>query len=35
MFNLSKFISNYITHRPVSMFAGNIEANKEQLKALN
>ncbi len=33
MFNLSKFISEYITHRPVSMFAADIEANKEQLKA--
>jgi len=33
MFNLSKFISDHITHRPVSMFAGDIEANKEQLKA--
>ena len=32
MFNLSKFISDHITHRPVSMFAGDIEANKEQLK---
>lgn len=33
MFNLSKFISDHITHRPVSMFAADIEANKEQLKA--
>ena len=33
MFNLGKFISEYITHRPVSMFATDIEANKEQLKA--
>ena len=32
MFDLSKFISDHITHRPVSMFAGDIEANKEQLK---
>lgn len=33
MFNLDQFIARYITHRPVSMFAGDIEANKEQLKA--
>lgn len=33
MFDLSKFISEYITHRPVSMFAGDIEANKAQLTA--
>ncbi len=33
MFNLSKFISDHITHRPVSMFAADIEANKAQLKA--
>ena len=33
MFNLCKFISDHITHRPVSMFAADIEANKEQLKA--
>ena len=28
MFNLDKFISEYITKRPVSMFASDIEANK-------
>jgi len=33
MFNLSQFISDHITHRPVSMFATDIEANKAQLKA--
>ncbi len=33
MFNLSKFISDHITNRPVSMFAGDIEVNKAQLKA--
>ena len=33
MFNLDQFIARYITHRPVSMFAGDIEANKAQLKA--
>ena len=33
MFNLTKFISDHITHRPVSMFAADIEANKAQLKA--
>lgn len=31
MFNLDKFIANCITHRPVSMFAIDIEANKEAL----
>lgn len=31
MFNLSQFISSYITHRSVSMFAVDIEANKQQL----
>lgn len=31
MFNLEKFISDSITHRPVSMFAIDIEANKETL----
>ena len=31
MFNLYKFISNSITKRPVSMFAADIEANKEVL----
>lgn len=31
MFNLSQFITSNITHRPVSMFAADIEANKQQL----
>lgn len=31
MFNLDKFISDFITKRPVSMFAADIEANKETL----
>ena len=31
MFNLDKFISDSVTFRPVSMFAGDIEANKEKL----
>ena len=31
MFNLDKFISNSVTKRPVSMFAPDIEANKEKL----
>ncbi|MBO6169037.1 MAG: polysaccharide biosynthesis protein [Bacteroidales bacterium] len=31
MFNLDKFISESVTFRPVSMFAADIEANKEQL----
>lgn len=33
MFNLSQFISTYVTHRPVSMFASDIETNKAQVKA--
>ena len=33
MFNLSQFISTYVTHRPVSMFAADIEANKNQIEA--
>jgi len=33
MFNLTQFISSYITHRPVSMFAADIEANKNQIEA--
>lgn len=33
MFNLSQFISSYITRRSVSMFAADIEANKQQLVA--
>ena len=31
MFNIEKFISEYVTKRPVSMFAADIEANKETL----
>lgn len=31
MFNLDKFIADYVTRRPVSMFAADIEANKETL----
>ena len=31
MFNLDKFISDSVTFRPVSMFAADIEANKETL----
>lgn len=31
MFNLDKFISDSVTFRPVSMFAHDIEANKEKL----
>ena len=31
MFNLNKFISDSVTFRPVSMFAPDIEANKEKL----
>lgn len=33
MFNLSQFISSYITRRSVSMFAADIVANKQQLVA--
>jgi FlaA1/EpsC-like NDP-sugar epimerase len=33
MFNLDKFISDSVTFRPVSMFAPDIEANKEKLTA--
>lgn len=33
MFNLDKFISDSVTVRPVSMFAPDIEANKEKLTA--
>ena len=33
MFNLDKFISEYVTLRQVSMFAADIEANKEKLSA--
>ena len=32
MFNLDKFIADHVTHRPVSMFAADIEANKETLR---
>ena len=32
MFNLDKFIADSVTYRPVSMFAGDIEANAEVLK---
>lgn len=31
MFNLSKFISSAVTFRPTSMFAADIEANRETL----
>ena len=31
MFNLDKFIADSVTFRPVSMFAADIEANKEKL----
>ena len=31
MFNRDKFISDHVTHRQVSMFAADIEANKEML----
>lgn len=31
MFNLDKFIADYVINRPVSMFAKDIEANKETL----
>lgn len=31
MFNLDKFIADSVTFRPVSMFAADIEANKETL----
>lgn len=31
MFNLSQFIGKYVTRRDVSMFAADIEANKEEL----
>ena len=33
MFNLNKFITDSITFRPVSMFAADIEANKDRLSA--
>ena len=31
MFNLNKFIADSVTNRPISMFAKDIEANKETL----
>lgn len=31
MFNLDKFIADYVINRPVSMFAKDIEANKDIL----
>ncbi len=31
MFNLSRFIADSVTFRPVSLFAKDIEANKDQL----
>ena len=31
MFNLDKFISDFVTKRSVSMFAADIEANKDTL----
>lgn len=33
MFNLSKFIGQYVTHRAESMFAADIEANRDKLSA--
>lgn len=33
MFDLEKFISDYVTHRPVSMFYKDIQSNKNQLSA--
>ena len=33
MFNLNKFIADSVTFRQVSMFAADIEANKEKLSA--
>ena len=33
MFNLNKFIADYVINRQVSMFAQDIEANKEKLSA--
>ena len=31
MFQLDKFIADHVTHRPMSMFAADIEANRETL----
>lgn len=33
MFNLDKFISDHVTHRQVSMFQADIEANRETLES--
>ena len=33
MFNLTHFISTYVTHRSVSMFAADIEANKNSIES--
>ena len=33
MFNLNKFIADSVTFRPVSMFAADIEANKDKLSS--
>lgn len=33
MFNLDKFIADSVTFRPASMFAADIEANKDRLSA--
>lgn len=33
MFNLSQFISTYVTHRSMSMFAADIESNKNQIES--
>ena len=33
MFNLEKFIADFVINRPVSMFAQDIEANKDKLSA--
>ena len=33
MFNLSKFIGDYVTGRPVSMFEADIKANSQKLSA--
>lgn len=35
MFNLDKFIADSVTFRPVSMFAADIEANKEVRGSVN
>ena len=32
MFHLDKFIADHVTHRPVSMFQADIEANRETLE---